>query len=107
MSDLTIAREMRDEGIERAVARADGAAPGWSDLALEWIKLFAMQNRGRRFIGREVVLASRCYGVIQPPNDKAWGGPMKRAAELGVIRKVGTAPDPNRHCNPVPLWEAA
>lgn len=105
--DLDFARAQRDEGITRAVASADGSVPGWSDLALVWIRLYAQQHRGERFIGREVVLASREHGVIQPPNDKAWGGPMQRAAKLGIIRRVGSAPDPNRHCNPVPLWESA
>ena len=109
MSQLPIdfARAERDQGIERAVSRADRSTPGWSDLALAYIRLYASQNKGRRFIGRDIVLASRTYGVIQPPNDKAWGGPICRAIKAGVIRKVGTAQDPNRHCNPVPQYEAA
>lgn len=103
---MDFAKAQRDAGITRAVSNAEGKTPGWSDLALAWIRLYAYEHRGEKFIGRDIVLASRNAGVIQPPNDKAWGGPMMRAARAGVIRKVGTAPDPNRHCNPVPLWEA-
>lgn len=105
--DIDFARKERDQGIERSVARADRASEGWSELALSWIKRYAREHRGERFIGRQIVLASRSWGLVQPPNDKAWGGPMQKAAKLGIIRKVGVAPDPNRHCNPVPLWEAA
>lgn len=95
------------EGIDQAVAAADREVEGWSDLALRYVRLYATQNRGRQFIGNEIVQASVAAGIIQPTNSKAWGGPIQRAARAGIIRKVGTAPDPNRHTNPVPLWEAA
>lgn len=29
-----------------------------------------------------------------------------RAARRGLLVRKGTVPDPNRHCNQVPLWEA-
>ena len=108
MNQLAIdfARAARDEGISRAVDHAESDSPGWGELAFRYIQLYAQQHRGERFIGRDIVLASKAYGLIQPPTDKAWGGPMQKAAKRGVLRKVGTAPDPNRHCNPVPLWEA-
>jgi hypothetical protein len=44
-------------------------------------------------------------GVIQPSNAKAWGGPIQRAAREGLIKRIGFDEDPNRHGNPVPLWE--
>lgn len=103
---IDFARAARDEGIQRATSRADRAVAGWSDLAFEFVKLYAQQYRGKRFIGRDIVLAAKSWGLIDPPNDKAWGGPMLRASRAGIIRKVGTAPDPNRHMNPVPLWTA-
>ena len=104
--ELNFARAARDEGIRRSESRANEAIPGWSDLAFQFIQLYAQRNRGKQFIGRDVVLAAKAYGLIDPPNDKAWGGPMQRASKAGVIRKVGVAQDPNRHCNPVPLWLA-
>lgn len=104
---IDFARAARDEGISRAVDRAERAVAGWSDLAFEFIKLYAQQHRGQTFIGREIVLAAKAWGLVDPPDDRAWGGPMQRASRAGVIRKTGrTAPDPNRHCNPVPLWTA-
>lgn len=94
-------------GIDQAVAAADRAVEGWSERALEFIRLWALDNIGKRFIGTDIVQASIAAGITQPPNAKAWGGPIQRAARARFIRKVGTAPDPNRHGNPVPLWEAA
>lgn len=104
---IDFARAARDEGIARAVDKAEREIEGWSDLALKYIRLYASQHRGERFIGLDVRLASISYGLIQPSNPKAWGGPLKRASTLGIIRRVGAAPDPNRHCNLVPLWEAS
>lgn len=104
---INFARAARDEGISRAVDRADRAVAGWSDLAFEFIKLFAQQSGGNEFIGRDIVVAAKSYGLIQPPNDKAWGGPIQRAARAGIIRRVGAAPDPNRHMVLVPLWVMA
>lgn len=98
------ARAQAQEGIDRAVSAADRAIAGWSDLALRYVRLYATQNRGKQFIGYEIVQASIAAGIIQPENAKAWGAPIQRAAREGLIRKVGTAPDPNRHGNPVTLW---
>jgi hypothetical protein len=101
------AKRAAQDGIDRAVAAADRSIAGWSDFAFDFIKLWASANSGKRAIGHDIVQASIAAGIAQPPNPKAWGGPIQRAARIGVIRKVGTAPDPNRHTNPVPLWEAA
>lgn len=94
-------------GIDQAVAAADHQHAGWSDTALEFVKLYALQHRGERYIGHDIVEASKAKGVIQPGNTRAWGGPIQRAARAGLIKRVGFAPDPNRHTNPVPLWESA
>ena len=103
--DIDFARKERDEGITRAVANADGDVPGWSALGFSWVKLFAVMHRGKQFTGRDIVLASRAQ-VIQPPNDKAWGGPIQKAVREGVIRKCGFTQDPNRHCAIVPQYTA-
>lgn len=104
---IELARAARDDGIERAVEHANADVAGWSDLALAYIKFFAAQNKEMKFTGLDIRLASVKYGLIQPVNPKAWGGPVNRAVRAGVIKRVGTVPDPNRHCNPVPLWASA
>ena len=100
------ARRAAQAGIAQAAESADRKVNGWTDLAFEFVKLYAMQNKGKRFTGRDIVLASKAKGIIQPENDKAWGEPIRRAATGGIIKRAGFAEDPNRHGNPVPLWEA-
>lgn len=99
------ARRAAQDGIDQAVAAAERSAPGWSTEAFAFIRKFAEQQRGKRYIGHEIVQASIAAGVAQPQNEKAWGGPIQRAARAKVITRVGYAEDPNRHGNPVPLWE--
>ena len=104
--DIDFARAARDEGMQRAEDRANDVVVGWSELAFKYVQLFATQRKGKRFIGREIVLAAKSYGLLEPSNDKAWGSPIQKAVRLGILRKVGYAPDPNRHMSPVPLFEA-
>lgn len=109
MTQLAIdfSRAERNEAMQRAVDAADGRVPKWSDVALEYVRLYAIQHRGERFIGRDVTQAAKAYGLEAPTNDKAWGAVLMRAAREGVIVRVGYAQDPNRHLSPVPQWEAA
>ncbi len=101
-------RAAAQEGIDRAVDHAERDVPVWSEVAFAFVKLYATQHRGEKFTGYEIVRASKAR-VTAPPTDKAWGGPLQRAARAGIIRKVGGVPDPNpeRHGSMVPLWEAA
>lgn len=106
ISPEKVAQRLAQEGIQRAVDAAEREHPGWAALAYEYVKLYAQQNQGKRFIGRDIVTASKKYGLIQPPNDKAFGKVIQRAARDGVIQRVGYAQDPNRHLSPVPEYTA-
>lgn len=112
IDEQTVARRDAQRGIDQAAAHADVHHHGWTDRAFEFVKQFAEQMRGRGpFIGRDIVQASKLTQLPQPHDDKAWGKPIQRAARASVIRRTldgkGTAPDPNRHGNPVPEWETA
>ncbi len=100
-------RAAAQEGIDRAVAHAERDVPGWGDVAYEFIRLHAMRNKGKRFTGYEIVQAALAYGVPKPPTDKAFGGPLQRAARRGIIVKAGYVPDqnPERHGAPVIQWK--
>lgn len=105
----SLARRQAQLGIDRAASAADLACEGWTDSAYDFVKNFAAGNRGRAFIGHEIVAAAKLTELPQPENDKAWGQPIQRAAREKIIKRTarGWAPDPNRHQNPVPEWESA
>lgn len=92
--------------MQRAVDAANGRVPKWTEVAFEYVRLFAQQRRGERFTGREITQAAKAYGLESPANEKAWGWPIQRAVREGVIRKVGFTQDTNRHCAVVPEYTA-
>jgi hypothetical protein len=104
---IDFARSQRDEAMQRAVDAANGRVPKWSEVALQYIRLYAQQHRGERFIGRDITQAAKVYGLESPSSPKAWGSPIQKAVEEGILRKVGFSQDANRHCSPVPMYEAA
>lgn len=109
MTQLAIdfARAERNEAMQRAVDAADGRVPKWSEVAYQFVRLYAQQHRGERFIGRDITQAAKAYGLESPASEKAWGAVLQRAARERVIERVGYAQDPNRHASPVPQWVSA
>lgn len=105
----SLARKEAQRGIDQAAEAAERACNGWTERAYEFVKIFAEANRGRPYIGHDIVTASLQTDLPQPINSKAWGKPIQRAARARIIKKTerGYAPDPNRHQNPVPEWETA
>lgn len=92
-----------DEGMRRSLERAERETPDWGDLAYRFLEGYARAHE--RFAGWMVVKAAANLGDFPtPPNAKAWGAVIQRAARAGVIERVGIAKDPNRHGNPIPLW---
>ena len=100
----------RDDGISRAIAHADAVHPDWGDRAFaELHRYIAPMHAGARLTGEEIREFAELHGVPRPPDKRAWGNVMLRAARAGLIRKIGwtTASDPKTHCNPISLWEMA
>lgn len=108
MNQLAIdfARAERNEAMQAAVDAADGRVPSWSEVAFQFVRLYAQQHKGERFIGRDITEAAKKYGLESPASPKAWGAPIQRAVRERVLRKLGCAPDPNRHMSPVPEYTA-
>jgi len=52
-----------------------------------------------------VEYATKRYGLLPPPDGRAWGGPVRRAALAGKIRKVGYAPANTSNRSPKALWQ--
>lgn len=97
----------RDEGMTLAVEKADRDMEGWSEEAHQSLQFFATEmGRGHRFLTEDV----RAYAefkllVVRPENERAWGAVMRRAAALGMIKKVGYAPAKSSNLSPKVQWE--
>lgn len=104
--DFTAAERRRDEGIQRAAEHADNESPGWTDVALLYLKQFLVNTSGP-FLAEDVVAAAKVWGLIEPPDGRAWGHVMRRAAKLGLVVKAGYAPAKTSNCSPKVLWRKA
>jgi hypothetical protein len=104
----TEAEILRDQGIQRAVDHADRVESKWSDRAYEMLVRHAKHlGQGSNITSEAIRNHAEWFGLPPPPDKRAWGAVMLRAARAGVIAKVGwtTANDPKVHCNPVSLWQ--
>lgn len=95
-SDLFDAR--RDQGIARAVDHADRVIDQWSEDAYKLLLAYA---GGREFLSEEFVDYARA-ALPAPPDARAFGGPIRRAVNAGVIRRIGYRLDKYR--SPKPVW---
>lgn len=103
----THAEVLRDEGIQRAVDHADREIESWSDRATYMLMSCARaRGQGSEITSESIRNYAEFHDLPPPPDKRAWGAVMLKAARAGVIKKIGytTANDPKVHCNPVSLW---
>jgi len=102
--DMFSAEYLRDAGIRYAMDHADYHIDNWSGKAFEFLKQFIQENK--EFMAEEVRIASKNI-VAEPPNNRAWGGVIVRAARQGLIKRKGfrNVTNTNAHCTPATLWE--
>lgn len=95
----------RDLGIARAEARANRRIPSpeWTAAAAATLSEF-LGYRLTPFLAEEFV-AWAVKRMAAPPDPRAWGGPIRRAASQGLIRRVGYAPAASSNLSPKCLWE--
>lgn len=99
------ARELRDEGMERAIQHAEADVPGWKDRALDLVRRYAIANE--QFICEDVRAFALAEGLPPPPDGRAWGSVMMRAAQANYVTKtdrVACAKDPKVHMSPSTVW---
>ena len=105
-ASLAFGRAQGRAGMERAAAGAERVHPEWLDAAYSYLLWYA--ERHRIFSGWMVVHSTLGVKAFpQPPNTKAWGSVLARAAKAGILERVGVVPDPNRHCAWVPQWRSS
>lgn len=101
------AAERRDAGIEASEASANRHDAGWSDHAYHALQSYMREFPGRRFLCEEVRgWAEAAVALPTPPNQKAWGGIMQRAARAKLIVKTGAREAKSSNLSLKPEWAA-
>lgn len=100
--DFTAAR--RDAGIQRAADHAEREAPGWGEGAVAFVQWYARHNR--EFLAEDVIESYIRVGLPEPPDGRAWGAVIRRAAKLGAIQKAGYRPARSSNLSPKVLWRS-
>lgn len=103
--DIKMARQARNEGMEKAVDHADDVEPGWSSRAYKFLLKF-LQNHNGNFMGEEVRSYAALMDFELPPSNRAWGSVIAKAAKEGLIERVGYQQVRNvkAHRTPATLW---
>lgn len=100
--DYIEAKSARDLGITSAADHADDVTPGWTDIAFQWIKTYALAHA--EFISEECTESAKSAGIPNPPDARAWGKPFSRAAQQKIIVRNGYGVSKRRHLSPTPRW---
>jgi len=102
--DRARAERLRDAGIARASKSADGAVPGWHDVAFNFLADFCRAHQS--FISEDVSAASKLTNFPQPATDRSWGAIYKRACREGLIVQDGSGRSNRRHRSICPRWRS-
>lgn len=100
--DQALARQK--DGMERALSHAEQECSTWPELAFRFLEMYCRKNLS--FISEDVSSASKDYGLVQPPTDRAWGPIYKRAQKAGMIVMDGTGRSKRRHASLCPKWRS-
>lgn len=105
-------RQLGYKGARRAEAHADRAQPDplWSKVA--WVRFLEfLTRRGRHslFTSEEFRTFAWQSGLADPPDERAYGNIIRRAAKKHLIvgRYYVTGSNPQAHGRPVRVWEVA
>lgn len=91
--------------MKEAVDHADSVEDGWSKTAYSELLVF-MASRSE-FMTEDVRAFAYSRGLSIPPDDRAWGSVITKAAKRKLIVKSGYAPmkSKNCHANPKAVWK--
>ena len=107
-TNLFTGPELRDKGIKKAV---DHAGVEWSDEAYlhlcVYIDIIGSYLPDDREFMMEDARAAIKGKLPPPPSLRAWGGIIRRAANAGLIEKVGIRQVQNQkaHCANANVWK--
>jgi hypothetical protein len=102
--NLDQARAERDEGMERAITKAD-EYNGFATHAAQHLELYAYFNQ--EFPAFKVVASYAGLDHLPQPTDaRAWGSIFMKAIKAGMIERIGYVQHPERHASPAPLYRS-
>jgi len=103
--DFEAARAGRDAGMQAATEHADAVFENWSEHAYSMLLQYLRETR--MFMTEDVRAYAQSRGLPSPPDGRAWGGVITRAAKANLIERIGFAPmkSPNCHMNPKSVWQ--
>jgi hypothetical protein len=107
MMDDSLGQQLAIFGAEAAAAHADRVHGTWSDAAWDFLVRFGQAQKGRPFMAEDVrAHAELRKAVPLPPDNRAWGSIVMRAAKARLIRRVDYAPNksPSCHGSPKSVW---
>lgn len=85
--------QLRDMGINKAVEHANIMDPEWSKKAHSFLLAFILEiGIDATFMAENVRSYAENKGFTAPASSRAWGGPMVKAKNAGLIESVGLAP---------------
>lgn len=104
--DKKKAAQLRDQGIDRAMAGADNNDPGWSDRAYKFFVEVFLRDKNGPFMAEEFRNFCAAADILPSKSQRAFGGIMTRARHAGIIKKVGSKETsmPKSHRTPATLW---
>lgn len=87
MSQFALDFHPRAEQIKSAYEQAEEVVENWGDLALSFLRGYAMQHQ--RVFGEDVTKAAEKWGLVAPTDKRAWGGVYIRAQHLAILQDDG------------------
>lgn len=98
-------RELAMAGARLAENHAEASHLGWKSLADGYLLEFIAHHRGE-FMVEDVREFAYKMGLQRPTSERSWAGVIMRAANLGLVRKVGyrAVTNPLAHATPATLW---
>lgn len=88
--DFSAGEIAKQKGIERASEHAEAVTPGWNQMAFEKLKEFCTFRLGP-FLMEDFRQWAEPSGLTAPPHLRAYGSVAIKAANKGLIKKIGYA----------------
>lgn len=101
--------DLATEGMEAAAANADRHSPNWTGRAYVLLQQYiATLEPGTPITSESArAFAHGKHGLIEPPDNRAWGTIMVMAHARGKLDRTERfvpALDPKVHVNPIRVW---